>query len=335
METQLLKVLLVEDNLKEAELFKELLSEARGTHFDLTHLQRLEETLTLLEQESFNVILMDLSLPDSQGLETIARVRSALERSATRSLAPLTPIVVLTGINDEDLAVQAIRSGAQDYLLKGQVDSPLLVHALRYAIERTQMLARVRESEERYALAISGGQVGVWQVNFLTLDIYVAPNMKNLLGYGSEEIGISPADWLERVHPDDQQTVLTAAIAHLQGLTPHLEIEHRLLHKNGSYRWVLSRGTAFRDATGKPYRVAGSSTDITGRKQAEDRIAKRESYLAAIVEVQQRLLAFKDKNNCYHSILENLGQATGASRVYVFENHQDATGALLMSQCAE
>ena len=335
METQLLKVLLVEDNLKEAELFKELLSEARGTRFDLTHLQRLEETLTLLEQQSFNVILMDLSLPDSQGLETIARVRSALERSATRSLAPLTPIVVLTGINDEDLAVQAIRSGAQDYLLKGQVDSPLLVHALRYAIERTQMLARVRESEERYALAISGGQVGVWQVNFLTLDIYVAPNMKNLLGYGSDEIGISPTDWLNTVHPDDQQTVLTAAIAHLQGLTPHLEIEHRLLHKNGSYRWVLSRGTAFRDATGKPYRVAGSSTDITARKQAEDRIAKRESYLAAIVEVQQRLLAFKDKNNCYHSILENLGQATGASRVYVFENHQDATGALLMSQCAE
>lgn len=283
METQLLKVLLVEDNLKEAELFKELLSDTGGTSFELTHLQLLEETLTLLEKESFNVILMDLSLPDSQGLETIARVRSALERSASLLQAPLTPIVVLTGINDEDLAVQAIRSGAQDYLLKGQVDSPLLVHALRYAIERTQLLARVQESEERYALAISGGQVGVWQVNFLTRDLYVAPNMKNLLGYGSDEIGISPEDWLERVHPEDQQLVLAAAIDHLQGLTPHLEIEHRLRHQDGSYRWVLSRGTAFRDARGKPYRVAGSSTDITGRKQAEQALDRERKQLREII----------------------------------------------------
>jgi PAS domain S-box-containing protein len=260
MNAQLLKVLLVEDNIKEAKLFEEFLSEARRIHFELTCVQRLDETLRLLEQNSFDVILLDLSLPDSQGLETVESLRSK---------ALLTPIVVLNGLDDEELAVNAIRAGAQDYLIKGQVDSPLLVHAMRYAIERTQMLQKLHESEERYALAISGGQVGVWQVNFLTLDLYISPNMKALLGYADHEIGIAAEDWLNLVHPDDQQAVLTAAIDHLQGLTPHLEIEHRLLHKDGSSRWVLSRGKAARDATGKPYRMAGSSTDITRHKQAE------------------------------------------------------------------
>ncbi len=365
MEAQLLRVLLVEDNFKQAELFKELLSEARTIRFELTHLQRLDATLDLLEHESFDVILLDLSLPDSQGLETVTKVRSVLRlrgsstgvrpssasgatalfsyvkgctltrSSASLSQAALTPIVVLTNLDDEELGVQAIRSGAQDYLIKGQVECSLLIHALRYAIERTHMLQRMRESEEQYVLAISGGQVGVWQVNFLTRDIYVAPNMKTFLGYAEDEIGISPEDWLNAVHPDDQQSLIAAALDHLQGLTSHLEIEHRLLHKDGSCRWFLTRGTAFRDATGKPYRIAGSSTDITGRKQAEAALAKREGYLAAIVEVQQRLLASKDKNSGYHSILEILGKATGASRVYVFENYRDAAGHLLTSQCAE
>lgn len=369
MNTQLLKVLLVEDNCKQAELLKELLSQAEEINFELTHVQRLKETLERLEQEKFDVILLALSLPDSQGLETLSRVRSFLangdlcsqntldlskigsqESSQNKALNfpasysssefPISPvaqtaIVVISSINDEDLAVQAIRSGAQDYLIKGQIDSPLLIQALCYAIERTQMLTLLSEREEQYALAIRGSQVGVWQVNFLTRDVYVSPNMKSLLGYEQHEIGISPEDWLNTIHPDDQQALLKAALDHLQGLTSQVEIEHRLKHKDGSCRWVLSRGTACRDGKGKPYRLAGSSTDITGRKQAEEQIAKRESYLAAIVEVQQRLLGFKGKNNGYQPILKTLGEATGANRVYIFENYRSPTGDLLMSQRAE
>jgi hypothetical protein len=100
--------------------------------------------------------------------------------------------------------------------------------------------------------------------------------------------------------------------------------------------WLLSRGTAYRDANAKPYRIAGSSTDITAHKQAEARISKRESYLAAIVEVQQLLLASEDKTSSYDSILEILGKTTGASRVYIFENHrEEKAGHLLTSQRAE
>lgn len=274
MDAQLLQVLLVEDNLKDAQLFKEFLSEARATRFALTHVQRLNQALALLEQNSFDVILLDLSLPDSQGLDTVASIRQG---------SLFTPIVVLTGLDDENLAVKAIRSGAQDYLIKGQVDCPLLVHALCYAIERTQMSQKLRESEEQYALAIGGGQVVVWQINFLSRNVYVSPNIKTILGYADHEIVVTSEDWLNAVHPDDQPTVLAAAIEHLQGLTPHLEIEHRLLHQDGSIRWFLSRGTAFRDAAGKPYRIAGSSTDITRCKQAEMALqVSQERYALAV-----------------------------------------------------
>lgn len=326
MNTQLLKILLVENNITEAELLKKFLSENWGTGFEITHIQSLKETIELLQQKSFDVILLNLSLPDSQGLKTIATVRQT----------SLTPIVVVTGLDDEELAVLAIRQGAQDYLIKGQVDSPLLINALRYAIERSQMSQKLWESEERYALAISGGQVGVWQVNFLTRDVYVSSTMKVLLGHGGKETVIASEDWLNYVHPDDQQAVLNNALAHLSGATSHLEIEHRVRHKDGNTLWLLSHGTAYRDGDAKPYRIAGSSTDITARKQAEARISKRESYLAAIVEVQQLLLASEDKTSSYDSILEILGKTTGASRVYIFENHrEEKAGHLLTSQRAE
>lgn len=276
MQAQSLKVLLVEDNFTEAALFGEFLSKTQRISFELTHAQRLDETLKRLEQDSFDVIVLDLSLPDSQGMEPVVSVRSKV---------PLTPIVVLTDQEHEHLAVKAIDSGVQDYLLKEQLNTPLLVHVLSYAIERTQLLQKLRESEQRYALVMSGGQVGVWQMNLTNDDLYVSPSFKALLGYGDREIDITSENWLNFVHPDDQQAVLTAAIAHWQGLTPHLDIEHRLLHREGSSRWVHSRGTVCRDATGQPYRIAGSITDITDRKQAELILVERSRQTRLATEV--------------------------------------------------
>jgi len=122
-----IKVLLVEDNAGDARLLREFLKEPQGAPFALIHVDRLSEALRLLAMESFAVILLDLSLPDAHGLETIARVRGH---------ASNVPVVVLTGLNDEEVAVAAVEQGAQDYLIKGQVDGPLLTRSLRYAIQR-------------------------------------------------------------------------------------------------------------------------------------------------------------------------------------------------------
>ncbi|MGH7855771.1 MAG: PP2C family protein-serine/threonine phosphatase [Candidatus Binatia bacterium] len=144
MEEGAIKVLLIEDNPGDARLMSEMLSEARGVFFELECAERLSTGLERLDTGDIALVLLDLSLPDSQGLETFSRVYAR---------APRLPIVVLTGLDDEALAVQTVHEGGQDYLVKGQVDGHSLVRAMRYAIERKrtqeQLSSYARELRER------------------------------------------------------------------------------------------------------------------------------------------------------------------------------------------
>src|SRR5581483_1644825 len=119
--------LLIEDNPADARLIREILSEAADHSIRLDCCDRLSAGLKRLRREPVDIILLDLSLPDAEGLESVIRLREA---------APRTPVVILTGLSDEQLAKKAIRSGAQDYLIKGEISGALLVHAIAYAIVR-------------------------------------------------------------------------------------------------------------------------------------------------------------------------------------------------------
>ncbi|MEA5618103.1 hybrid sensor histidine kinase/response regulator [Cronbergia sp. UHCC 0137] len=129
------KILLIEDNLAEARLLQEFLKQAASQEYNLVHVQRLREGINQLNQHNYDVILLDLTLPDSQGLSSLPLLISK---------SPSTPIVVLTNTNDEELAIEAVREGAQDYLVKRQVNCDVLVRSLRYAIERKQVLESLR-----------------------------------------------------------------------------------------------------------------------------------------------------------------------------------------------
>lgn len=137
MRTNTTQVLLVEDNPADARLLQVILTEANGSGegFNLQHVERISEALTSLSREHYDAILLDLTLPDGQGLTTAEVLCAA---------APEVPIVVLTGLDDEAMALQAVQAGAQDYLVKGQVDGPMLTRALRYAIERHRMQQELR-----------------------------------------------------------------------------------------------------------------------------------------------------------------------------------------------
>ncbi|MCC9077162.1 response regulator [Litorilinea aerophila] len=129
-------ILLIEDNPGDARLIQEYLRMAPAFPSRLTHRDRLEKALQFLQESPVDVILLDLNLPDSQGFDTFRAVQNH---------APDTPILLLTGLDDEEFALEAVRAGAQDYLVKGQVDSSLLVRAIRYAIERRQAQEMVRQ----------------------------------------------------------------------------------------------------------------------------------------------------------------------------------------------
>jgi DNA-binding NarL/FixJ family response regulator len=139
-----LHVLLVEDNPGDARLVSEMLRETLGAKARLSVAARLAEAQAFLPDAEVQVVLLDLSLPDSHGLGTFG---------ALHTLAPNLPIVVLTGLNDEQLAIDAVQQGAQDYLVKGEVAPESLGRALRYAIERQQLVVRVRQAEEERAQA--------------------------------------------------------------------------------------------------------------------------------------------------------------------------------------
>jgi signal transduction histidine kinase len=127
MSSEPIKVLLVEDNLVDARLLYEGLQETLPEEFQVTHARRLSEALEYLWEDTCNVVLLDLGLPDSHGLDTLVLARAQ---------APGVPIIVLTGFEDESLGDQALKEGAQDYLVKGKVDSKLLARSMRYAIAR-------------------------------------------------------------------------------------------------------------------------------------------------------------------------------------------------------
>lgn len=130
----------------------------------------------------------------------------------------------------------------------------------------------LRESEERYALAVRGASDGIWDWNLKTGEVYFSPRWKIMLGFQEDEIGSSLEDWLSRIHPSEVQRVRRELKLHLEGHTSHFESEYQILHRNDCYRWMLSRGLAVRDAEGNATRMAGSQTDITSRKQAEEQL---------------------------------------------------------------
>ena len=138
--------------------------------------------------------------------------------------------------------------------------------------ERRRIEENLRDSEERYALAVRGANDGIWDWDFKTETIYYSPRWKSILGYVEEEVNYSPDEWFSRVHPEDLESLKLDISAHLGGITAHFENEQRMLHKDGTYRWILSRGLAVLNDNGVATRLAGSQTDITDRKYAEQKL---------------------------------------------------------------
>ena len=153
------------------------------------------------------------------------------------------------------------------------IENANLYHQIQQELsERVKAEEALRVSEERYALAVSGANDGIWDWDLKTNFVYFSDRWKSLLGLESDEIENTIDAWFDRIHPEDLEQVKLNLFAHMKRRTPHFISEYRMLHKNGEYRWMLTRGLAVWDDEGNAVRVAGSQSDITDRKCAEQKL---------------------------------------------------------------
>ncbi len=152
------------------------------------------------------------------------------------------------------------------------------IKELELCLEQTERTLRV--NVERNILATSAAKVGVWDWNIKTGDFYLDPNIKAILGYTDDEIPNDVEIWVKYVHPEDSKAVMEAAQACLDGKNPEYIFEHRMLHKDGSIRWILVRGKAIRDENDNAVRLIGTDADITDRKQVEEALRESEKKIA-------------------------------------------------------
>ena len=219
------------------------------------------EALEMAAAEPFDLVLLDVEMPGISGFEVLSRLR------ATHSQTQL-PVIMVTARTDGTDTVEAFRLGANDYVTK-PIDFPVAVARIATHLSHKWAVADLRESEERYALSVHGANDGVWDWNLVTNEVYWSPRWKAMLGYDEAEVGASPDEWLTRVHHDDVGRVKGALQAHLADGSGHYESEHRMRHRDGTFRWVLSRAAAVRNAAGTATRLAGSLTDITNAKVSD------------------------------------------------------------------
>jgi PAS domain S-box-containing protein len=173
---------------------------------------------------------------------------------------------------------------------------------------REQAQARWRESEQRYALAVRGANDGMWEWDLTTGSAHFSPRWKSILGFAEAELAGRLEDWIERIHPADRERVQRELDLHVQGRSERFEIEHRLSHRDGSWRWVLARASAVRHASGKATRVVGLMTDISSRKRVQEALLDLADGLASV-----------QGEACFQALVRSFAQVLGVREAFVCE----------------
>ena len=252
---------------------------AQASRFRLRSSERLGEALRLLSEAHFDVVLLDLGLPDSQGLDTLRRLR---DRN------PKVAVVVLTGRDDEELALRALQEGAEDYLVKGEADAGQLRRSIRYAVERGKSEEAFRESEELFRSAFERTNVATALTDMDHRFLRVNEALTQMFGYSREEmLRLSVADIS---HPTDMADGYVRRDRMLAGEIQFFQEEKRYLHKDGRLLWGLTNVSLVRGRSGEPLYYVGQVQNVTDRKRAE---AERDALLSRLqLQLQRMPLAY-------------------------------------------
>ena len=272
-------VLVVDDDDDDAFLIRTGL-ERLDPSMDIDTVASSADALMAMRRKRYDAAIVDYRLGVTNGVELIEKCRSAGHHLA---------YILLTGHGSVEVDVEAMRRGASEYLEKAEMTPVVLERALRYAIQRNAVEAELVAANGRFEAAVQGSHDGIWDWDVKTAELYLAPRFKEMLGFADHELPSTRAAWFERIHPDDRTRVEAAFRDHTAGRTENLEVEYQAQHKDGTWRWMLLRGSLQYDTRGIGARLAGSQSDITMRKQAEDQ-ARHQALHDALTGLANRAL---------------------------------------------
>jgi diguanylate cyclase (GGDEF)-like protein/PAS domain S-box-containing protein/putative nucleotidyltransferase with HDIG domain len=282
-----IKVLLFEDNPGDVLLIKEMFKEEGASRFELASAARLVDGIKRLSEQKFDAVLLDLNLPDSSGIDTARRLKQN---------APDLPIVILTALADESVALDALRIGMEDYLVKGQITGALLEHSLRYAIERKRVEEALRESELKYRLLVEQSLLGILILQDAHI-VYMNNFMVEKSGYSVDEAkSLSTEQLRGLIHPDDYDAVWGRMFSRLRGNPELARNEYRFVARDGSMYWADVH-TSLIEYLGRPA-IQMFIADSTERKRAEEALREsEEKYRGIFDESIATVYVFDAKKN--------------------------------------
>ena len=302
-----LTALIVEDNPLQSEVLKQAFEAQRY----IVHVAKTgEQGRFLFRTSAPQVVILDDLLPDMRGLDLLCEFK--------QQEAP-TVIIVMTINPTPALALEFIQKGADAYVHKPFEPGYLIELCEKARRERSLLWIRdlleirtkaLRESEDRYALAVRGANDGLWDWNLETDELYCSARTMAMVGLREQEACLPRSTWLERIHPEDRDHVVAEIQSHLGGFTTHYQAEYRVRHEGGLYIQVLDRGMAPRNGKLNPGRMAGSHTDITKRKQTET--AQR--MFTTAIEQSAEAIMITDPVGLIEYVNPAFEQITGYSR---------------------
>src|SRR5258708_4972130 len=275
----LIRVLLVDDDEEDYLITRDLFEEITATRYELTRAETYKEGLEKLATKSFDVCITDHLLGGFNGLDLMAKARGA---------GCHLPFILLTGVGDSSLDQAALKAGASDYLVKGQITPILLDRSVRYALERKRMDEARRESEDRFRMVADAVPVLIWMTDADGHAIFFNQSWLDFTGRPSvHERG---EGWQVDIHPEDRDRVVGVRLnAHHQHQP--FEVEYRLRRFDGDYRWVLDTGSPRFQAAGVFSGFVGSCVDITDRKRMEDGLTEALDKAVATSRLKSEFLA--------------------------------------------
>jgi PAS domain S-box-containing protein len=271
-----IQVLLVEDNAAYAAMLTKEFTESPLSSFVITHARCLSEAVSLIRGRRFEAVLLDLDLPDSRGIATLAHMQKEKPRDV--------PIVVVTASEDEALRLAALQAGADDYLVKGVLTNDVRTRSVRYVIERKRASEASLTAERRLVMAVEAAQMGTFDWDLKSGKLSWSDQCLRLFGLTSEQFGNTYEAFEQLVHADDR-IELRARVDSSLSDDSQFRHEYRIVWPDGSQHWIEARWRVFHDGSKRPLRLMGTALNISPRKASERASSLRENEMAHLSRV--------------------------------------------------